>query len=402
MELRQNPNTESEAPAADAVRSHCALRLLGFTISGRIVGIICLMTVCAILVAGLFPFCAPRNQVAWVNGENAVRFGKHGTAVSSGRLDFPLLNGACSLEVWLQPARTWATGSLLTFYDASSGRQFAVRQDLSDLALSREEGGGRLLHYSESRLLVPDVFRKQQAFLTVTSNGRETLVYIDGQLALRSSGFRFSLPDLSSRLILGNSALRNRSWSGKLRGVAIYGSALDAAQVAQHYRDWTQRGMPVSDNAELALAVYLFQEHRGNTIHSTVPSGVELEIPERFVVVDQLLLESPIAETHTEQNYLSDVLMNVAGFIPLGFVLNLYFTAVRKMKRAAVAAIVVGMAVSFAIEYFQAFLPTRYSGWTDLITNTIGTAIGVALYKMVALIAARKEWVGPSQAQPIQ
>ena len=39
-------------------------------------------------------------------------------------------------------------------------------------------------------------------------------------------------------------------------------------------------------------------------------------------------------------------------------------------------AVVVGFGVSFAIEYLQAYLPSRDSSLRDLVTNTAGTLIG--------------------------
>jgi VanZ family protein len=43
---------------------------------------------------------------------------------------------------------------------------------------------------------------------------------------------------------------------------------------------------------------------------------------------------------------------------------------------AVVLAVVAGLVVSFAIEYLQAYLPSRDSSLRDLITNVLGTAIG--------------------------
>ncbi len=70
-------------------------------------------------------------------------------------------------------------------------------------------------------------------------------------------------------------------------------------------------------------------------------------------------------------------------------------------KGAALAAVITGVATSFVIEYFQSYLPTRYSGTTDLITNSIGTCLGVAMYLAAAWLIAKKNRVGHSEAQPV-
>ena len=318
--------------------------------------------------------------------------------MSSGSLNFASANGiACSVEVWVRPTRIWTTGAVLTFYNPADGRTFTLEQDYTDLVLllgDKERDDRNLLR-------VPDVFRKPEAFLSVTSDGRETLVYIDGQLAIGSPDFQLSAQNLPSQLILANSPFRAHSWRGQMKALAIYASELDAAQVLRHYHDWIQGSEPALDKSEQPVAMYPFLEHGGSVIHNAVPSGIDLEIPKRFLVVDQLSFDSPVSEFHSQGNYLKNALINVAGFVPLGFMACLYFAGVRRIKHAPVAAVLVGAAVSFTIEYFQSFLPTRYSGWTDIVTNTIGTAIGVALYCYVSRFVASKPRVGSSQTQSV-
>jgi len=50
----------------------------------------------------------------------------------------------------------------------------------------------------------------------------------------------------------------------------------------------------------------------------------------------------------------------------------------RKDVVAVILAVVVGFGVSFAIEYIQAYLPSRDSSLRDLFANTLGTALGAA------------------------
>ena len=358
-------------------------------ILGWALGALCLLTLVATLIAGLWPFHPPRNQVSWMANENALRFGEAGTVLSSKPFAFAGSDGpSCSLEIWFEPARTWTTGSIFTFYGPPNPRPFSLQQDFTALVLQLGPGSENYPTVP-AQVRVDDVIRKKQAFLTVTSDGQSTSVYLDGQLVTRSPGFELSLSNLAGQLILANSPFRGHNWRGQLRGFAIYGTELSREEVVQHYVDWTQKGEPVIGKAEQAAALYLFNEREGRTIHNAIGPGFELDIPKRYLVVHQLLFESPTAEVRSEPNYLNNAMLNIAGFIPLGFCFSLYFTGVWRMKHAVLLTVILGATISVVIELCQAYLPTRYSGVTDIITNTIGTFVGVVLCRAIASGLAR-------------
>lgn len=348
-----------------------------------------MLTLCGILAAGLWPFHSPKNQVHWLDNENGIRFGKYGTILSSGILERTNSDGAaCSLEIWLEPALPWNGGTVVAFYSPSLRRQFSLQQSHYDLALQRDIED---LRHHDQRLgmFADEVFRKKRLFVTVTSDGHNTAVYIDGHLVTRSLGFGLSIQDLTGKLIIANSPLQNNSWSGQLWGLALYRSELDAAKVAQHYEDWTQKGKPRVAQEERVLALYLFNEHSGASIRNQAGPGIDLYIPERYVVVDQMLLEPPWKEFHRQWSYLRDVCINIAGFVPLGFFFCAYFSSARRISCAAFATVMLGSIVSLTIEVLQAHFPTRNSGVTDVITNTLGTCIGVVFYRASVLPLGR-------------
>lgn len=49
----------------------------------RIIGVLSVCTLVTILIAGLWPFQAPLNDVSWLDNENELRFGHRGSLLSS-------------------------------------------------------------------------------------------------------------------------------------------------------------------------------------------------------------------------------------------------------------------------------------------------------------------------------
>jgi hypothetical protein len=169
-----------------------------------------------------------------------------------------------------------------------------------------------------------------------------------------------------------------------LRGLAIYGRELSIGEVSDHVANWMNREHPDLAKSQGAVALYLFNEGNGNVVHNQVDSATDLLIPERFFVLNERFLERPWDEFRQDWHYWRNVGINVAGFIPLGFFFCAYFSSGREAKRAVAITIAFGFAVSLTIEVLQAFLLTRDSGMTDLITNTLGTAVGAILCAWIA------------------
>jgi VanZ family protein len=349
----------------------------------KIPGMACALVLLCTLWAGLAPFRKPRNAVSWLGNSNGLRFAKHGTVFSSS--DFPAAAGPaaseCSLELWGRPTNLKASGTLVAFYAPDDPLQFRLQQYHALLILERRFKGTRDL----TRVIgIQNAFRDTgPVFLTITSGVEKSAMYVDGALVREFPGYQFGA-DCHGELILGTSPSSLDSWSGQLMGLAIYRQELTPSQVLDHYQNWTNKGRPELSGREGATGVYLFDERTGSIVHNLVHPGIDLYIPDRFSLWHEPFLTPFWLEFKPNADYLGDVVINILGFMPLGFVFCFYLTRVRRFKHPAAVTIALGFAVSLTIEVLQSYLPTRDSGTTDLITNTLGTFLGVKLYASMA------------------
>ena len=190
----------------------------------QLVGVLAVLTLCSILVAGLWPFHSPKNQVHWLQNENGLQFAHYGTILSTGILeragsDRP----SSSIEFWMAPASAWNTGTLIAFYSPLASRQFSLRQRYTDLELQLDIGGQHPQR-SLAEMRVHDVFRKKQALVTVTSDGQETAVYLDGQFVTRSEPQRPCYGHLGRAR---DGSLRRRSVGNKFAVVPTFRRRFD-------------------------------------------------------------------------------------------------------------------------------------------------------------------------------
>jgi VanZ like family/Concanavalin A-like lectin/glucanases superfamily len=366
-------------------------RSSGKAIARSLLFAVCLSVLCGILAAGLWPFHAPKNAVSWLNNRNGLLFGDYGSILSSRGFDvIGSENGPCSLEIWIQPAATFDSNDIVAFSTPQSPEQFAVAQSGDDLfvrhTLPIAQDRVRSAH-----IALDHVFRKgNKLLITITSGQLGSAVYLNGALVKTSPHFALTGNDFTGELVIGNSPVQNNTWGGQLWGLGIVDRELTAAQVVQHYDAWTNHQGVELIGGEGTRALYLFNEHMGRIVHNQIASEPDLYIPESYFVLHPKFLESPWEEFRPNRIFVEDVVLNVVAFIPLGFFVCAYFSSLGWVSRPVLFTIILGGAVSLTIEILQAFLPTRDSGMTDVITNTSGTALGTGLY----IWLTKQTWLG--------
>jgi len=346
----------------------------------------CIGILCVILIAGLWPFHAPANRVGWLPGASGIRFRQRGIVVSVRPFAAAAsAQGPVSLEIYLRPARLTGSGTILAMDDNPDPRfLFAIRQFDRGLALQRPA-------LDPSRELVRQWWRINGVFngsepvvLTIVSESGRTSLWIDGALASVSPTFGLTRENISGRLILGNSATQD-TWSGEIRGLAVYDGLLAGGQIRRHAQRWLQGESPVAVDEPAPLGLYRFNQGRGSLVRDEGTGVNDLVIrPHYFLLQPGFLTPVWIPfrsrwDGWRSTSYWSDVVVNIAGFIPFGFFFALWFSLQPAIRRPRLTAVLLGVALSFAIESIQYFLPTRDSSMTDLLTNSMGTALGVLL-----------------------
>jgi hypothetical protein len=346
----------------------------------------CVLVLFGILVAGLWPFHAPRNAVSWLSNRNGLLFGDYGSILSSGEFNTSASQyGSCSIEIWLEPAATFDSNDIVAFSTDRNPVQFALAQSGDDLFVIRNIVDAQQ-HLKSAHLAIDHVFRKgYKLLITITSGAHGTTVYLNGALVKTSPKFAFSGRDFAGELVIANSPVQNNTWGGQLWGLGIVDRELTAAQVLQRYDVWGKVLGVQLVGKEGTRALYLFNEGEGRVVHNQVGSGPDLYIPERYFVLHQKFLEPFWEEFRPNWTFGRNVILNIVAFIPLGLVFCAYFSSVRVLNQPRLVAIVVGSAVSLTIEILQAYLPTRDSGTLDIITNTLGTAVGAMLIGLPAV-----------------
>jgi VanZ family protein len=334
--------------------------------------------VAGILVCTIWPFnpLAP-NRVQWIPGDRGLVFHGKGIAWTPSAVHANEVRGnAVSLEMLMRTPNIYGVHTILNMYAPGNPNQFLFRQWTNGLIVSHSWRVGKRVR--SAKFDVGDVFQPGKLVLvTLTGDGKQTTVYLNGKKTVSFAHLVVSARDLSGQIVVGNSATGYESWNGELKGLAMYRRTLSSEEVEKHYENWLRTGTDVDG----AYVHYNFGEGRGKVASDAGTSGQPLEIPAIFRIPHKTFLK-PIREEWRSPNYVWDVVVNIVGFVPFGIALGGYLRFGYRAFSSILMATVAGCIFSFTIEVTQWPIPTRASGQTDIITNTTGALMGAVLVSM--------------------
>ena len=342
-------------------------------------------------IVGLWPFdFRPQNHVSWLPGRPGLHFEKCGVAHDPELLPERVssdvtTNQAASftVEIWAEADREPDDNvyHLLTIHNDRLPRDFIICQWQRACILRatvQHPWPSRKVSEVDARVALTEGNPK---FITIRGDGTGTDFFLDGLPAGHFSQYVLKPEALDGQLMLGNDASGKHPWSGSLFGLAIYNRALNVAEIGGHHDLWSQGRARQLTNDSGLKALYLFNEGGGRRAEDSSISRHHLDIPEIFQPVHKEFLIAPWKDLSYDRPDYSDIAVNILGFIPFGFCFFLHRRSVKPRRLLAnfVFVVLVGALVSLTIEIIQAWLPSRTSSATDLLTNIFGALLGAVL-----------------------
>jgi VanZ family protein len=364
------------------------------TVESKYLGTICLSVITVILFAGLWPRdFNSGNDVAVLPDGKGIHFSRRGIIYTKDMLAKRHAQsepGSLSIEIAIQADMVWNNSVPVIFAidDGQSCEHFIIGQWKSSLIIRSILTDS--CRYDRLREIgIRDALLKGTSrFISITSDSRGTAVYIDGKLKAWRKELSLLHSDemLTGQLVLGNSAIGKDPWTGTLYGLAIYDHVLISEEVIQHYEVWRDNGSFATEIGPLPIALYLFNTRTGPVLRDRSGLGNDLVIPDNFTPLRRRMLALPWEDFRANQRYTLDIAINILGFIPFGFFISWYLSKRGNAHlRVVIIVLVLGIGTSLFIEIIQAYLPARSSQLMDVLSNSVGTALGICLWRLYIL-----------------
>jgi glycopeptide antibiotics resistance protein len=362
--------------------------------SKKILHICSLFCLVAISIAILFFGLRPKgfsfsNGVNWITDRAGIHFRKYGISYTN-HLDIKIEDNTIdsnkiSLEIALKIEKPYKNGFSFIFaiHNGKDSSQLLLAQWHSEIIFMN--GDDYDYKRKSNRIFIDTALLPDgPLFLTMTTGSLGTKLYCDGKLIKEIKDLTLELPSGGkSRLLLGNSVYGTNSWEGDVYGLAFYRSTLTDEDVTVHFNRWSEERGFSFVKTDKPFVLFLFNEKEGEWANDHAVGNDSLNIPKTIKILEKKILVPPWQDFKFEQNNVEDILINAIGFMPLGFFLFATLNRLdgNSVKHGILITAILCFILSLFIEIVQAWIPSRSSSMTDLISNTFGGWIGAITLK---------------------
>jgi hypothetical protein len=348
-----------------------------------------------ILAAGLKPRgFRLANKVSWIEDRPGIRFSKYSIAFTNPFKDSTLANisGAegFSMEIALKPEsyRGHRFKFILALHSGEDSEQLVMGQWRSWFVVMN---GDDYAHRRNTKRIAADAADAvsqfpQARFVTVTSGKDGTRIYLDGELVHTQKDLALKIPSSERiRLLLGNSVYGKHPWLGEIYGLALYDYPLSSQKASFHFKQWSENQNFSFSRQAKPVILYLYDEKGGTKVFDHAGGSHHLQIPPRMRVLETKILAPPWKNFKFNRSFGIDIIINLFGFIPFGFIL---FAILIRLggefeKQGILITVAICFSVSFALEIVQAWIPSRSSHMLDLLLNALGGWVGAFAYRFL-------------------
>ncbi|HLP17703.1 MAG TPA: VanZ family protein [Bacteroidota bacterium] len=237
-----------------------------------------------------------------------------------------------------------------------------------------------------NELTIPDVFRKgKQSWIALTFNGTTVRCYVDGikKAERRTGPMALTQWDSTYPIIFGTDPSGKQQWEGTIHSAAIFDRAFKAAEL---------RHPDLIFRKYSSIIHYEFGRRAEQFIPSIGSDPDSVFIPAFYMPYNRSTLFDSFRIMGRQRLYIRDIVANVFFFLPIGFFSALALRrTVNGMVFVTILSMCFGMILSVSIESLQIFLPSRFSSLLDVVSNTLGAALGALVTVVIARSISRHE-----------
>ncbi len=268
---------------------------------------------------------------------------------------------------------------ILTWSLDDDRRNFMIGQWNESLVFKlKMSGRDKPIHFETEGVFIKD----RKTTLAIAFDGERLLLYKDGMLrrARRTAPLTPGPWEGTYPLVVGSEGNGKSPWKGSVERIAIFDRLLSRQEISTSAGPDGAGGLDPLIHYDLTGAPRTRTRHAMEMKDSGRPPAADLFVPARFAPFQRTYLGSVSLKWEDLRHEWDDILLNIAVFIPLGVILfGFLFRWGVRPGLALALAVMAGFLLSLSVELLQAWLPTRNSSLMDVITNTLGTAVGAGI-----------------------